>query len=85
MKIHFKNLQKGQSIQLLIIDLIMLSLIFLNLLWMTFDFSFETRIFQNLINNISEDFFNFYRITVHPDFLLYDSFFVAIFLLSILE
>jgi len=84
MKINFKNLKKGQSIPLLIIDMIMLSLISINLLWMTFDFFFEARIFQDLIGQVSESFFIYYRDIIHPDFLLYDSIFVTIFIIEIL-
>jgi len=84
MKINFKNLKQGQSIPLLIIDILMLSLISINLIWMTFDFFFEARIFQSIIENISEIFFIYYRDVIHPDFLLYDSIFVTIFILEIL-
>ena len=52
MKINFKNLKKNSSIPLLIVDWIMLNLIILNLLWMIFDFSFNTQIFQDVINQL---------------------------------
>ena len=84
MKINLKNLKKGQSIPLLIIDMIMLALISINLLWMTFDFFFEARVFQDLINQISENFFIYYRDIIHPDFLLYDSIFITVFIIEIL-
>ena len=83
MKINFKNLKKNSSIPLLIADWIMLNLIILNLLWMTFDFSFNTQIFQDLINQISTSFYIYYLDNIHSDFLFYDSFFVAIFILEI--
>ena len=51
---------------------------------MTFDFFFEARIFQDVIEQISESFFIYYRDIIHPDFLLYDSIFVTIFILEIL-
>ena len=37
---------------MLIVDWIMLNLIILNLLWMIFDFSFNTQIFQDVINQL---------------------------------
>jgi len=84
MKINFKNLKKNSSIPLLIVDGIMLNLIILNLLWMIFDFSFNTQIFQDIINQISKDFYIYYLNNIHPNFLFYDSLFVAIFMLEIL-
>ena len=84
MKLNIKNLKKGQSIPLLIIDMVMLSLITINLIWMTFDFFFEARIFQDLISQMSESFFAYYKNIIHPNFLLYDSIFVTIFIIEIL-
>lgn len=80
MKIYFNKLKRETSSFWYGIDIIMIILILLNLVWMGFDLAFTTKFFRGLIFSISEDFHNFYYNIVHPDFLFYDLFFVAIFL-----
>lgn len=66
------------------IDVFMVFIVIINLAFLLFDWSFDYVIFQDFIKGISYDFFIHYRDTVHPNFLRYDSIFVAIFISELL-
>lgn len=80
MKIYFRKLKKETSTFWYIIDILMIILILFNLFWMGFDMAFGTKFFRAVIFEISPTFHEFYYYIIHPDFLFYDLFFVAIFL-----
>jgi len=80
MKINFKKIRENRNGWWIALDALMLFLIVINLTWMVFDFSFTAKFVQSFLKNISPSFFYFYRDIVHPDFLFFDFFFVAIFL-----
>lgn len=80
MKIYFNKLKRGTSTFWYAVDILMIILILSNLFWMGFDLAFTTKFFRGIIFSVSEDFHNFYYNIIHPDFLFYDLFFVAIFL-----
>jgi len=64
----------------LTIDFIMVFLVIINLLFVVFDSSFNYVFVQERIKDISEEFYVYYRDEIHPNFLLYDSIFVIIFI-----
>jgi len=80
MKIYLNKLKRETSSFWYVVDIIMIFLILFNLLWMGFDMAFTTKFFRALIFEISPSFHSFYYDVIHPDFLLYDLIFVAIFL-----
>lgn len=83
--IQLNNIWKDRaSRRVIIIDLFMLVLVVLNLAFILFDWSFSIQAFQNIIKFLSYDFFVWYRDVIHPDFYVYDLFFVAIFVAEIL-
>ena len=66
------------------IDILMLVIAVVNLLMIIFDSFFKFQFFQSFVQSISNDFFIFYRDEIHPDFLLYDPFFVTIFVTELI-
>lgn len=80
MKVYLNKIKRETSTFWYIIDLLMILLIVFNLLWMGFDMAFSTKFFRAIIFEISPSFHTFYYNIIHPDFLFYDLFFVAIFL-----
>lgn len=80
MKIYLSKLKRETSSFWYVVDIVMIFLIILNLLWMGFDMAFTTKFFRAVVFEISPTFHTFYYDVVHPDFLFYDLFFVAIFL-----
>jgi hypothetical protein len=64
---------------LLVVDVVMLVLVVANLLFIIFDWAFTYSFFRAFISKASYSFYQYYSTTVHPDFLLYDLYFVIIF------
>lgn len=64
----------------LIDDAFMVFVVILNLGFLAFDWLFGYAFFQDFIQSISNGFFIHYRDQVHPNFLMYDLYFVAIFI-----
>lgn len=68
----------------LIDDAVMVFIVLLNLLFLTFDWLFGFAFFQEFIQFLSTDFFLHYREQIHPNFLIYDAYFVAIFITELI-
>lgn len=66
------------------VDLVMMVLIIVNLVWLIFDWSFTHTFFRNFLRSAFPEFYEFYAGQIHPDFLLYDMYFVAIFVAEVL-
>lgn len=77
---QLNKIRESRQLGAFIIDIIMILLLLVNLSFIMFDWAFSNRWFQDLIASIHTGFFEFYRDQIHPDFLLYDLFFVGIFL-----
>jgi len=69
---------------LFLVDLVMMLLILINLVFIIFDWSFTHAFFRNFLREVFPPFHNFYATQVHPNFLLYDLYFVAIFVAELL-
>lgn len=83
-KIHWLDRDTSPTERyLFIIDLVMMVLIIINLLFFAFDWAFAHAFFQAFIKNISPQFFSFYKNTVHPNFILYDAWFVAVYIIEV--
>ncbi len=80
MKIYLNKLKGEKSAFWYIIDFVMILLIVTNLFWMGFDMAFYTKFFRAFVYNVNSDFYRFYYNVIHPDFLYYDMFYVALFL-----
>lgn len=68
---------------LLAVDILMIVVVSFNLIWIVFDWSFQSYTFQSLVEMISRPFFEFYRDRVHPDFLFYDVLFIIFYLIEL--
>jgi hypothetical protein len=69
---------------LLIVDTVMLLLLVANLLFIIFDWAFSYSFFRSFIHRASDSFYNYYSTQVHPDFILYDIYFVIVFVAEII-
>lgn len=63
----------------ILIDVLMIAIVLINLIFLIFDWAFDFVLFQDFIQGLSDNFFLYYRDTIHPNFYYYDSIFVAIF------
>lgn len=79
MSTHKANDRKG-FIAFLIEDFLMLFLLIINLIFISFDWLFQSQLFRDAVFFVSADFHNFYLNHIHPDFVVYDLIFVSIFL-----
>jgi len=75
-----RNGEKKSLLAFLIEDFIMLFLLIINLIFISFDWLFQSQLFRDLVFFISTDFHDFYLNHIHPDFVVYDLIFVSIFL-----
>jgi len=83
LKINFSAMQARRDIIGFWVDVFMMFLIVINLAFIIFDFHFEFAFFRRFLENLSPAFYAYYRDAVHPNFILYDSFFVTIYLLEL--
>jgi hypothetical protein len=84
MKLEIENKQKPRQRILLVIDIIMIILVIINLAFLVFDWNFEFHFFREIVYQLSPDFFELYYKDVHPNFMLYDLGFVAIFITELI-
>ncbi len=82
-KFNKENLKRSHQGLVIVIDMFMLLLISFNLLWLVFDSFFASPLVQAMVKGLSERFFIFYTEQVHPNFMVYDLFFVAIYLFEL--
>lgn len=71
--------EKGE-LNFLILDLFMTLVVIINLLWLIFDWHFHFGFVQRFFEQYFNDFYTYYKYRIHPDFLLYDVYFVSIFI-----
>ena len=81
-KIDFKKLAESSRMDrcLIVIDVIMVWLIGVNLTWIMFDSLFAAKVVQNTLAHGFPGFVEYYRDTVHSNFILYDLVFIYIYL-----
>ncbi len=80
MKIYLNKLKDEKTAFWYLVDFFMILLIITNLFWMGFDMAFYTKFFRAFVYSVNSSFFNYYYSVIHPDFMFYDMFFVALFL-----
>lgn len=66
------------------VDVVMIFLVLINISWIIFDWHFSFSFVKEFWILVDKDFFDFYNNKVHPYFLLFDAFFVAIFITELL-
>jgi|ERR1043165_603505 hypothetical protein len=69
---------------LFVTDLLMLFLILINLGFFVFDWAFGHALYRNFVYSLSPSFYDYYAREIHPNFILYDATFVAIYISEII-
>lgn len=83
-KVNWYDVKNRGNIFQLTVDVFMLIVVVLNLLFIIFDWHFQFDFFQDFVQSISYEFYDWYKVEVHPNFLFYDVFFVSIFIAELL-
>jgi hypothetical protein len=78
------ELKEKHGLARILVDLFMILVVMVNLTFIIFDWHFQFAFFQNFLIGFSSDFYYWYKIDIHPNFLLYDLFFVIIFITELL-
>lgn len=79
-KINWTLLREERKLIELLDDIFMVLLVLLNLGFIIFDWHFDLAIFRNLLASFAPAFHDWYALYVHPNFLLIDAVFVAVFI-----
>ena len=79
-RLHPEKLKANLDTLGFIIDLGMIVLVIANLGLILFDWLFQVPPVQELLASLTPAFHDFYRDTIHNDFLFYDLCFVAVYL-----
>ncbi|MED5388018.1 MAG: ion transporter [Pseudomonadota bacterium] len=79
-KLHPEKLKANLDTAGFIIDLFMITLVIVNLGLILFDWLFQVPQIQSLLAGLTPAFHDFYRDTIHSNFLFYDLCFVAVYL-----
>lgn len=82
--VDISKLRKSHQVLTMSIDIVMVILIILNLGLILFDLFFSSKWFQQGLSWLSPQFTEFYRNTIHADFISYDMIFVSIFIIELL-
>jgi len=82
--INLDKLRKSHQAVIILVDLMMVGLIIINLLWLIFDTLFSSLSVQSFLAGPFPEFTDFYRETIHSDFVAYDMIFVSIFIAELL-
>jgi hypothetical protein len=82
--INLDKLGKSHQAVIILVDLAMLGLIIVNLLWLIFDTLFSSTSVQSFLALPFPEFTDFYRETIHANFIAYDLIFVSIFIAELL-
>ncbi|NBC29031.1 MAG: ion transporter [Spirochaetes bacterium] len=77
-----KGIRRKGEFRFLVIDIIMVVLLLVNLGWIIFDWLYTTDAVRSLLESWTPGFEAWYGAQVHPNFVLIDLAFVAIFLLD---
>lgn len=85
MKIRFdlKKLKNNPETPWFALDLFMVWLVSVNLLWILFDWMFESATIASGIHYIAPAFHDFYATQIHNDFVAYDLMFVWVYLVEL--
>ncbi len=84
LKFNLSTLKEKRDILSFGVDIFMLVLIVINLAFIIFDWHFGFAFFQRFPDRVSPSFSAFYRDSIHPNFILYDLFFVALYVLELI-
>lgn len=84
LSINLDKLRKSHQAVIILVDLAMVGLIIVNLLWLIFDTLFSSTSVQSFLALPFPEFTDFYRETIHSNFIAYDLIFVSIFIAELL-
>ena len=77
---NYQKLRNNPETSWFILDLFMVFLVTFNLLFILFDWMFSSSLIAGGIYTVAPDFHDFYAAKIHPDFIVYDLMFVAVYL-----
>lgn len=84
LKIDKTRLKTSHETPFLVVDVFMMLLILVNLGWLLFDTLFSSELVQRALFELFPRFTDYYGTFIHPNFIVYDLGFVAIFLSELL-
>ena len=84
LKIDTGKLKSSHETPFLVVDVFMMFLILVNLAWLLFDTLFASELVQRGLFQLFPRFTDYYGTFIHPNFIVYDLGFVAIFLAELL-
>ncbi len=80
---QLRKLLSNRDMHIIFIDLLMLAILMVNLTLIVFDWLFISEMVQSLLQRYTPDFYQFYKVNIHHDFLTIDLYFVGIFLIEL--
>ena len=78
------KLRSSKELPFLVVDFLMMMLILTNLSWILFDTLFTSELIRFALSQPFPRFIEYYGDQIHPNFILYDLYFVAIFVTELL-
>lgn len=82
--VHWQRLRESREAPFLVLDLLMLWLLTLNLAWYFLDVLFNAVLVRSALNGIMPEFSRYYAREIHPNFVVYDLTFLAVFVAEFL-
>lgn len=80
LQVHPEKLHPDLNTLGFVVDVAMILLVIINLGWIVFDWIFAIDAVQGVFREHTADFHDFYKATIHENFLYYDLMFVAVYL-----
>lgn len=82
-RIDYEKLHNSKTEGLFWMDILMIVLVAFNLSWIVFEYAFTYDLFQQTLSRFLPRFYEWYAGIIHPNFLIYDSIFVAVFVIEL--
>jgi hypothetical protein len=84
MRVHLKQILSNKEGKYLFVDIIMMIILAINLFLILFDLSFSSNLVQGFFQKYTPEFYAFYDVHIHQDFLTIDLGFVLIFVIELI-
>jgi hypothetical protein len=78
------ELKEKHGLARILVDVFMILVVMINLFFIIFDWHFQFAFFQSSLSALYPGLYQWYKTEIHPNFLLYDAYFVAIFVTELL-
>jgi len=82
--LKWSKLKNERGLLLLVVDLLMILLVIVNLFYIVVEWHFSFELVRNLLKTHLPAFHDWYDSTLHRNFLLYDIWFVSVFVIEFL-